>query len=489
MIERKHFFMTVVAAVCVLLTTTGCPGPSQPTGDQKAGQKTAAPATRPTVTLEVLVVDDPALAAGVRLLRGEWTERTGGRLQVTEWSMAELNDAMAQAEPSLPADVVIYPDRALGALAAGGALRPMRSSVLDEPEMSPADWLPLVRERIVEFGDQTMAIPLGSPPLMLCCDSHSLADLDEPVPSTWEDYRRLAAKLHEQDKPCVLPLAGNAAAVTFLARTSSYSDRGSRDGLLFDPVTFAPRITEPAFVRALVEMTEELAAHPQSLDLSLACGFAEAVEAVSRGRAAVAFGWPGAARGGEDASENNAEGTTEQSRLGFAELPRAVRIYNSTRGEWITNRDEAPVTVLGIAGRLASVTASGRNAASAFKLLGWLGSGKTATQLSSRSPATLWFRRSQQGDAARWLGDGGRADIRETAEAASQALSRRICFQIPRIPGIDDYLQTLSEAVRQAVAGESPEVVLHRTTQAWEKITERLGPERQQFAYRGHLGL
>lgn len=485
MIGRDSFLHAVAVVAWLLLCLAGCQE-QRPAG----GKGQQAPQARPVVALDVLVIDDPEVAAGIHRLRGEWAERSGGRLLVHEWKMADLIDAMAKPEPSLPADVVIYPSRAVGTLVAGDTLRPVRKAVLADPRLSLADLLPAVRNREIMFGGQAIALPLGSPPLMLCFNPQMLTKLHGAVPATWEDYRQLASKLQQQGKPCVLPLLGNAAAVTLLARAAGYADRGGGDGLLFDAATFAPRIAEPPFVRALDEIVEELAPHGHALEQSLSCDFAGAVAEVAAGRAVIAFGWPGASR--SRAAEVATGVAASKVGVGFAELPRAKQVFSTTREQWIANRIETPVTLLGAAGRLASVTTASRNAVSAFKLLTWLCSGKTATQISSRSPATLWHRGSQLGNAGRWLGQANEAthsDQRAIARTAAEALSRSDCVQIPRIPGIDQYLAVLGAAVRRAASGENPEAALQQTAQAWEKITQQHGRQRQHTAYRQHLGL
>ena len=54
--------------------------------------------------LRLLVVGDSPLAQKITRLRGEWSARSGGSLEVSEMSPADLAKAK-----SLAADVVIYP--------------------------------------------------------------------------------------------------------------------------------------------------------------------------------------------------------------------------------------------------------------------------------------------------------------------------------------------------------------------------------------------
>ena len=63
-------------------------------------------------------------------------------------------------------------------------------------------------------------------------------------------------------------------------------------------------------------------------------------------------------------------------------------------------------------------------------------------------------------------------------------LSREAHVQIPRIPGIDEYLRALHDACRQAISGKTPvEDALREASSSWERITDRRGRERQLTAY------
>jgi maltose-binding protein MalE len=143
--------------------------------------------------------------------------------------------------------------------------------------------------------------------------------------------------------------------------------------------------------------------------------------------------------------------------------------------------------IYGFSGRLVSVTSTSRNAASAFKLLPWITSGSTGTQLSQRSKATLWCRASQVAQAEKWL-DGESDDNR--TRWLTDMLSRGDAYVLPRIPGIDDYLAELETAITAAVGGEQSALdALTAAEQRWNSITEKLVREQQRIAFHRHLGL
>jgi hypothetical protein len=165
--------------------------------------------------LRVLVVNEPELAEAINRLRGEWSERSDGSLTAVSKTWPEIADGK-----ELDADAVVFPSRYLGELCIRGWLRPVRPSVLESDEFNAARVFPLVRNRLMTWGGQPMALPLG---------------ID------WGP----ASKTPEQHPGLALLIAAAPAAVT-----------DKREGDLFDPQTMKPRISEPAFVAAVEQILE-----------------------------------------------------------------------------------------------------------------------------------------------------------------------------------------------------------------------------------------
>ncbi|MCH8840839.1 MAG: hypothetical protein IH831_09240, partial [Planctomycetes bacterium] len=357
---------------------------------------TATP--RAAVQLTLLVVDDPELAAAARMLRGEWAERSGGELVVQEMTLDEM-----LAVRQFSADAIVYPSRHVGTLVARDWLRPVRDSVLKSDDFALGDLLPLVRNESMRYAGRIFGVSLGEPPLVMAWQTPPTSDAVALLPDTWEKLDRLLPLETSEDD----------LAAELIVRAASYVDRQHRAELLFDPQSMAPRLTSPPVVRAL----ERMVARSNRTD---------------RTAARARFTWPTA---------GELEG---ESPWQFAALPRAASVFDSIRDRWEPQPGGRPLAVLGFGGRLVSVTRASRNATSAFKLLAWLTTGNTATQLSSRSQATVWFRNSQKVQAHRWLADRGGEQV---ARLVTRQLSSDSFYLLPRIPGIDRYLKSLNGAV------------------------------------------
>ena len=148
------------------------------------------------VKLRLAVADDPALAAAIVRVRGEWNVQTGAEFEVIETSEKDLTRADA-----LPADAVLCASHLLGVLAERKVLAPVPKKILRDAEW--AGIFELLKLREVAWGDQVMAVPFGSP--VFCC--YYRADLLEKLgrrgPQTWAEYQDLAKLLVAQPPSAV----------------------------------------------------------------------------------------------------------------------------------------------------------------------------------------------------------------------------------------------------------------------------------------------
>ena len=371
----------------VLLFAEGCK--KEPTVRRQPAEG-SSPA-RAAVKLAVLVVEDPELAAGLKLLRGEWSERSGGQMEVDGAATEDLLTA-----EHLPADLVVFPSRYLGALVARDALRAVRTSVLESETFARNDLLPLVRNRVLRYGDKVFALPLGESPLLL---AGSAIDL----PQTWKQLDQLQPKIE------VAPQLEHPHAVEFLVRALGYASSRGRSAILFDPDNMQPRIHSAPFVRALTEVVQ--------LKERSRTGKSEAVLTITPPRISAV------------ASERDRP-------LRLTALPGVEEVYNYSREIWEPLEASGSPVVLGFSGRAIGVTRSSHNASSAFQLLQWLASGKNGAQLSQRSKGAVWFRTSQISQAPEWLTGQPISDA--ATEVITRQLSAEDCFLLPRIPAIDD---------------------------------------------------
>jgi multiple sugar transport system substrate-binding protein len=502
------FHIRRFAFFSLLLLLAGC---------LKADDESKKPVARPLegVTVRLAVVDDAALAAAVVRVKGEWNAQTGSELEVIETTETEL----LQAE-RLPADCVLCSSCLLGVLAERKQLAPVPRKVLHNAEW--AGVFSLLRLREAVWGDQPMAVPFGSP--VFCC--YYRADLLEKLgrrpPKTWDEYQALA-KLLAKNSPRPLgegqgvrawcgtiePLAPGWAGQVLLARAAAYSKHRDNFSTLFDIETMEPLVSGPPFVQALEELVAAAKLGPAD---RLKYDPAAVRAAFWNGQCGMALTWPSAAqegRGerGEGKGRHTASADISDSRsslsplpsplsplrVGFVELPGSRRVFNLANHNWEQRADDEDtrVPLLTISGRLGVVDKKSDHVDAAFQLLLWLSGSDMSPQVSAASPSTTLFRKSNVASPGAWVEKPVPATAAgQYADATEATLSHEQWLGSLRMPGRAEYLAALDEAVAAAVRGEkSPLDALLDVDGNWQKITERLGLERQKAAYRHSLGL
>jgi hypothetical protein len=187
----------------------GCPRAQQ---NKEAAKTSGGDAKQSaSVALRVLVVNEPGMTEAINRLRGEWAERSGGTLNASSATWADV-----AAMKELDADAIVFPSRYLGELCTRDWLRPVRSSVLESPEFNAADVFPIVRQSLMKWGGQTMALPLGV-----------------RVPDS--------------------ELTAKHSSLFFLNVAAPLVVSNEIEGVLVDSRTMKPRIASPAFVAAMTK--------------------------------------------------------------------------------------------------------------------------------------------------------------------------------------------------------------------------------------------
>ncbi len=479
---RSHFHPSLLASLqffAVLAAITlavGC-RPDSPESTSNTSKPTEQS------PLRVLVVDDEPLGEAIAR---QWIARTESKIDVQHATYERIASAQR-----LPADVVVFPSSLLGQLAERGLIAPIPSETLRGGEFDERDVFGQVRMAEVRWGRQPAAVPLGSPQLLLAYREDLFEALDLQPPETWEDYQHLVEQLRDPNalgdfkpespeawQPTAEPLAPGWASRLLLARAAAYVTHRDQVAALFHPDTMAPLIAEPPFVQALEELASANKGQPERLTA------AQTLEQLAAGKAGLAIGFPEAVAVSSSKSET-------LTKLRFAPLPGSAKIYNFPVGEWESRRDGEPTraALVGIPGRQAAVSASAKQGQAALNFLVWLSSGEISGRTSPTSPATAPFRKSQLAETGRWLGLEDQS-ANSCAGALEQSLSQQRSVMSLRIPGNQEYLAALDEAVEAVVAGKQPSAeALKSAADKWEQITDRLGRDKQQLAYRRSLNV
>ena len=165
---------------------------------------------------------------------------------------------------------------------------------------------------------------------------------------------------------------------------------------------------------------------------------------------------------------------SRNSRGCVAELPGANDVYNVSSQAWETRKkgEDPYVPLLGVAGRLGTVTVRCVSPETAFRLLTWLSDEQWNRQVCASSPDTTLFRRSATRFAQAWTEKPfSTPAAAEYAALTHQTLSRQQWAFALRIPGRTQYLAVLDEAVQKVLRGQDkPQDALRNVSAQWREI-------------------
>jgi multiple sugar transport system substrate-binding protein len=459
---------------CILAISAGCPKPPPPAPPKNAAQ---------TAPLRVMVVDDPPLAAAVAR---EWLAHTESKVE-----LVEITAEKAAAAGQLPVDVVIYPPALLGQFATADLLLPLQENALSDPTYARDEILPLLKTVETTWGRRTVAVPLGSPQLILWYRVDLLAEQNLQPPKTWQEYAAAVEKFADKPQPEVEnwqptaePLAAGWAGKLLLARAAASALHRDQLSPLWTLEKMEPLIDGPPWVRAL----EQLVAanrHKNEEERKLFTPI-ECFGKFQAGECAFAIGWPGA-------TEKAAASPLKPEQIGVTQLPGSTEVFQPTTAQWepVAAEESIHVPLLSSSGRVASVTRASAQPQVATQFVLWLSGPAVSGRVAAVSSATTVFRTSHFRSGGSWQAP---ATIQAKLPAYGELLfaqpeaGRR--FSLPRIPGEHEYLAALDAAVLSACKGDQPAAAALQSAAAeWREITKRRGLSSQQRALRRSLGL
>ncbi len=475
-LRRQARFLSFLLLVALLTVAPGCGGGAKPETQETV---------RKLGDVRLLVVDDAPLAA---VIEREWKARAESKLSVTSITRAELAD-----KTTLDADAVIYPAGLLGELAMRDLIQPLSSSAIKQPEYAVRDLLMIPRTEEGKWAGEDYAIPFGSPQLVVMYREDLFAAAKIKPPEDWETYQKIAQHFSDRknwgelapadDQPvygAVEPLSEESGGQLLLARAACYARTPNRISTLFDYQTMQPQIASPPFVRALRETRKIAALHP---DKPLRLGPHDVRKMFLRGNVAMAITWPTAA--GEAVEDAAA------TKVNYAKLPGSRQFYSPSQEDWF---DKQPphrhhASLLGVAGRLGSVVKGAKDVRDAAACLMLLAGRQLSTDICPQSTSTTMFRGSHLAGAEKWVDAPLNASASRYADLVVELQEETLVLHSIRIPGRDEYLAALNQAVATSLAGEDETTALQKAAETWREITTRRGEKTQQQAYRQSLGL
>jgi multiple sugar transport system substrate-binding protein len=413
-----------------------------------------------------------------------WTAQTAGEVEVVHASASEVFASEPAGLP--PCDVVLYPNFLIGELLVRNSIQPIDVARFRDMGIDRQALLRHDRVSVVQSGKSVFGASLGTPLLMLLVRQDVLDQLKLAPPKTWDQYlavRQALAGAGEikspQGKPLPTmvcePAQGAWLPQMLLARSAPAFVRQGRLSSYFDVESMDALVNSPPFVKALEQMVAE-----HALAASQPLTPEECFAAMIRGEAAMAIAWP--------TSQSPIEAPAGNLPIGVYRLPGSIQSYDYRDRVWSESIDGQPqfATLVPVAGRVASIAAGTRRLRSAERLVAWLMSADANREISTQFGDTLLTQSSALMSPYPWISEQLPRDAaQQVADELRVGHEQSLPLYNLRIPGRDEYLKELADAIEKALTGKmSPPEALDAAATRWNEITDRLGRERQRDLFR-----
>lgn len=528
----RRVLIAATAAIFVGIVFSGCGWFSKPASEE-------AETGPPPPPLRVVVLGGTDPADRLERLRSEWQSQARFGFEIESPDSPEL---LSLQKAGSGVDVIITSYQLLPAVVEAVELEPIPRSILEDPAGRWTNVFGTLRVRMLRWAERPVIVPLGSAVFVLYIRADLLEQLKAKPPTTWDEYQKLAERLARIGPPAAAPqqtaqeasrtsrpdeedaddsargmgasltgqglgaspegqgaeeesgsrlggrwfgtlepLAPGWAGRVLLARAAAYIAHRDHFSTLFSIDDMTPLIDREPFVRALEQLCE--AAKLGSSDVLTLTPDAVR-QAFWRGQCGMAITWP------SPTAVVNA--IDPPPAVTFAELPGSPDVYDVRRAQWQKRRKDEPwqVPLLGVDGWVGVVPRTSARKSDAFQLLFWL-SVEQASEFGANLPGTTLYRSEHLTGAKRWVeAPVSEAGAIEYALLVRQMLEKPVAILALPLPGSEEYLKALDEAVAQAVSGQmSPREALKAAAEKWQAITEKWGRDRQLRAYKHSMNL
>ncbi|MDP1730956.1 MAG: extracellular solute-binding protein [Devosia sp.] len=320
------------------------------------------------------------------------------------------------------------------------------------------------------------------------------------APTTWQQVNEFSKKVKGQKDPLtgldaygfLDPLKGwGGFGFYFLEdRASAYAKHPDDPAWLFDPDTMKPRVNNPAWVQAIQDVMDLIAAGAYPPDQINADPGTTAFQQFLAGTGA-ALTWWGDVGSNARTSDTSVVGDV----VGFSINPGSDKVYNSKTSAWETpaSPNFAPnMAYIGWGVYVTSnVSGDEKKRKAAWSAAAHLG-GKDLSLWTAAYPSGFQPYRNSHFNYDEWEAAGyDRAFVEDYLGSNADSYNHPNAAIEPRIPGIFQYYSVAEDELAKGFAGQykSAQETADAIAAAWEKITDQIGRDNQIALYKGSLGL
>ena len=325
--------------------------------------------------------------------------------------------------------------------------------------------------------------------------------MTEP-PTTWAQVNDFTKKVKGQKDPLTgtdaygfldpLKFQWGGFGYYFIAdRAAAYGKHPSDKAWLFDPDTMKPRVNNPAWVKAIQDVMDLMAAGAYPADQVNTDPNGTAFTQFLGGTGSMLTWWGDV---GSNVRTNDSSIVGEVT--GFSINPGADEVYNSATGQWEKPADGpnfAPnMAYIGWGVYVTSrVSGDEKKRKAAWSAAAHLG-GKDLSLWMAAYPSGFQPYRNSHFNYDEWEAAGyDRAFVEDYLGSNADSYNHPNAAIEPRIPGIFQYYSILEDELVKGINGQygSAQETADAIAAAWEKITDQIGRDNQIKLYKASLGM
>jgi multiple sugar transport system substrate-binding protein len=498
-------FFALLVSVWMSLITTSCNGFKLVSTTIESSQKTDAPTEQrfDGITMNVMTLDKP-IGETVKRHARDFEKLTGAKIVVETASFGDVYKTILQDFTSRRNryDVVVFVPQSI-VDAQSGYLEKITERVRTDKALQWDDVAPFFRNFGASYKDDVYAIPLDGDYHILYYRTDLLQQAGLEPPSTWDAYLSIAERFQGKDlngdgQPdygsCIPKQRNHVGHWMLWSVASSFlQSQGTQQGAFFDPKTMKPLINNEAFAKAL-DVYKETGKYgpPNELSLSLT-GMRDLFIA---GRCALAIDW------GDTGTLAISPNSKVVDKVGATILPGSTKVLDRQTNKLVPcDKFTCPYAINGV------------NHAPYAALIGWAGGINTASSPREKDAGYAFLSYISQPVRAnvdvtigatgfnpyrisQFLNQGAWIKAGLSAEAASKYLggigaslnSPNIVLDLT-VPQNNRYQrEILDAAVFDFLTGKiNQSTAIQRIEKGWEDLTNTIGRDTQQTAYRNSL--
>ena len=436
-----------------------------------------------------------------------WESYTGAKINWIDLAQADYNPRLQQsiATGTVDFDILEMGAPFEGDTAGRGLLDPMPDWVM--PLIDMDDYVNYLRPPVGSWDGKTYRVSIDG-------DCHTFAyrtdyftddtitgatGMTEP-PSTWEQVNDFTRKVKGQKDPLtgldaygfLDPQKGwGGFGFYFLEdRAAAYAKYPGEAAWLFEPDTMKPLVNNPAWVQAIQDVMDLIAAGAYPPDQINADPGTTAFQQFLAGTGSMLTWW-----GDVGSMARTSDTSVVGDVVGFSINPGATKVYNWRKSAWET--PDAPnfapnMAYIGwgiyVTNRVSGDELKRKAAWSAAAHLG----GKDISLWMAAYPSGFQPYRTSHFQFDEWVAAGyDLAFVEDYLGSNADSYNHPNAAIEPRIPGIFQYYSVAEDELARGFAGQykTAQETADAIAAAWEKITDQIGRDSQIKLYKESLGL